>query len=312
MFAIRLSFHYDRFIMKKCLLVTNGFSRNPNNQYKIKRLTEEFHERGFVAETKDAIELLPYSDGNDTYLDLAEYAFAIDLDKDMYLARILSQKLPLFNSYESMMLSDDKMMSILCLRKSGIVAPITIPAPLCYAAKPDLDDVSRFLDKVENALSYPLVFKECHGSLGRQVLLIHDRKELEDVERKYSATQHLYEQFLSRHQGHDYRIIVIDGKVIACMERVNKDDFRSNIALGGKGYDVTSTLDDSFKEVALKATKALGLLYAGIDVGISDDDKPMFIEANGNAFFTEIEEVTHINIASILVDAILNKIKMKN
>lgn len=295
--------------MKKCLLVINGFSKNPNNDYKVRRLTEEFSRRGVLAITKDAIDLLPLCMGDEIHLDLGDYAFAIDLDKDMYLAKALSLKLPLFNSYESMMLSDDKMMSILKLKDTGVISPLTIPSPLCYNPNPGKEEVKRFLDQIEEKLSYPLVFKECHGSLGRQVLLVHDRKELEDVEDKYKYTQHLYEKFLARHQGHDYRIIVIDGKVIACMERVNENDFRSNIALGGKGYDVTATLSDDFKNLALKATKALGLLYAGIDVGISDDEKPVFIEANGNAFFTEIEEVTNINIASILVDAIMSKIE---
>jgi RimK family alpha-L-glutamate ligase len=295
--------------MKKCLLVINGFARNPNNTYKVKRLTEEFRLRGVVAETKDAIELLPLCDGEDIRLDLSSYSFAIDLDKDAYLAKVLSMKLPLFNSYESMMLSDDKMMSILKLQGYGIKAPITIPAPLCYLDSPDDMDVKRFLDKVETVLSYPLVFKQCHGSLGRQVLLIHNRDELERIEKKYRQSEHLYEQFLSKHQGHDYRIIVIDDKVIACMERRNEHDFRSNIALGGIGRDVTNTLADNYKELALRATKALGLLYAGIDVGTSDEDKPVFIEANGNAFFTEIEQVTKINIAAVLVDSILKRTK---
>lgn len=294
--------------MKKALFVINGYLNNPNNAYKIKRLKEEFLPYGVECVVRDAISLLPFCRGDEIELDLSAYSFAMDFDKDMYLAKVLSMKLPLFNSYESMMLSDDKMLSILSLQNEGVLAPETIPAPLCYTQNPDLEKRMQFLDILEKRLGYPLVFKECHGSLGRQVLLVHDRKELEEIEEKYCLTQHLYEKFLSLHQGHDYRIIVIDGKVIACMERKNSHDFRSNIALGGTGKDVTDILDESYKELALKASEALGLLYAGIDVGISDEGKPVFIEANGNAFFTEIEAVSKINIAKELVMAILKRI----
>lgn len=293
--------------MKKALIIINGYVINPNISYKIKRLKEEFLKLNVECEVKDAIALLPYCYGNKIDLDLSAYSFAIDMDKDCYLAKIISMELPMFNSYESMILSDDKMLSIIKLKNSGINCPLTIPSPLCYLNNPDKKIIDTFLDKVEEALSYPLVFKECHGSLGRQVVLIKNRKELEDIENRYKNTQHLYENFLDKNQGHDYRIIVIGGKVIACMERINENDFRSNIALGGKGYDVTNTISEEYKNLALKASEVLGLDYAGIDVGISNEDKPVFIEANGNAFFTEIEEVTHKNIAETLAKYILSK-----
>ena len=295
--------------MKKALLVTNGYFKNQNNEYKAARLKEEFLPLGISVEVKDAVELLPLCNGLDIDLDLSSYTFAIDLDKDNYLAKVLSLKLPLFNSYESMMLSDDKMLSILALYHSGVNAPVTIPAPLCYTPKPDNQTMKRFLDRVEKELGYPLVFKECHGSLGKQVLLIHDRAELEEIEQKYLMTQHFYEKFLSKHKGHDYRIIVIGDEVISCMERKNEHDFRSNIALGGIGRDVTSTLSQAYKDLALKASKALGLIYAGIDVGTDENENPIFIEANGNAFFTEIEKVTGINIAKKLAEYIAKQIK---
>ena len=68
---------------------------------------------------------------------------------------------------------------------------------------------------------------------------------------------------------------------------------------------------EEYKKLAIDACIALGLDYAGIDVGISDDDKPCFIEANSNAFFTEIEKVTGINITGLLVEYLLKKYKTK-
>lgn len=293
----------------KALIVINGYFENPNNTYKIKRLKEEFLPYGIQCEVKDALSLLPCCEGDTIDLDLSQYSFAIDMDKDIYLAKILSMSLPLFNSYDAMRLSDDKMLSILQLKKSGIKCPLTIPAPLCYVSNPDGNDVNDFLNFVEEKLAYPMVFKECHGSLGKQVFLIHDRSELEEMEKRYRFTQHFYEKFLAKHQGSDYRIIVIGDKVVACMNKINKKDFRSNIALGGMAVDVTDTIPQKYKDLALKATSCLHLDYAGIDVGIFDDDEPVFIEANGNAFFTEIEKVTKINVAKVLVKHIVSKLR---
>ncbi len=72
---------------------------------------------------------------------------------------------------------------------------------------------------------------------------------------------------------------------------------------------MTASLPQSYKDLALKASKALGLLYAGIDVGTDENDEPIFIEANGNAFFTEIEKVSGINIAKKLAEYIAEKVK---
>ena len=295
--------------MKKILIIKNGYSDNPNNTYKANRFVEEFSLKGIKADIVSALDLLPICNGNEILINkLSEYSLGIDLDKDSYLADCLeSLNFPLCNSAASLHLSDDKMSSIIALKGLGIESPLTIPAPLCYINNVDKDRLNHFLDTIEKELGYPLVFKANHGSMGKQVILVNDRTELESIELQNKSIPHLYEKFLSKHKGHDYRIMVVGNEVVACMERINKNDFRSNIALGGKGYDVTNTLDNTFKEVALKACKALKLDYAGIDVAISNDDKPIFIEANGNAFFTEIEKVTNVNITKKLVNYLIDK-----
>ncbi len=292
------------------LCVFNSFSDNVNNEYKYQRLKEEFLPYDVVLDKTDALSILPLCYGDKTVIEgLDDYDFVIYLDKDNYLAKAISDKLPLFNSYESLILSDDKMLSLLQLEKYDIPCPLTIPAPLCYVDEVKEEKKQRFFSTLEKNLTYPFVFKENYGSLGRQVKLIHNREELESTYEKYKKVPHLYERFLSKNQGHDYRLIVIDKKVIAVMERINEKDFRSNIALGGIGVDATDTIPESYKEIAVKASEALKLDYAGIDIGIDDDGKPMFLEANGNAFFTEIEKVTKINIAKEIVKMILSRIE---
>lgn len=287
----------------------NSYSDNPNNEYKYQRLKDEFLPYGVRLDKADALSLLPFCYGDETVIEkLVGYDFVIYLDKDNYLAKAISEKVKMFNSYESLVLSDDKMLSILQLEHQGVHAPLTIPAPLCYLEKNNKEKEEFFLSSLEKNLGYPMVFKENHGSLGKQVRLISSREELEKTYQGYKKIPHLYEKFLSKHRGHDFRLIVVDKKVVAVMERINEADFRSNIALGGRGKDATDTIPESFKDMAIKVSTALKLDYAGIDIAMDDDGSPMFLEANGNAFFTEIEKVTNINIAKEIVKMILKRL----
>ena len=291
------------------LIVINGYTHNASLLKKASRLKEALFSKGVSSDILLSTSLLAISTGDENRVSLpARYDFCFYLDKDSYLCRALSLLMPVFNSYESLLLSDDKMLTLQALQGTGIKAPETIAAPLCYVDRPDRKAAEAFLDGVERRLSYPLVFKACHGSLGRQVRRIEDRKDLESCYYENCHLPHLYEAYLPFHPGRDYRLITIGERAVACMERVNERDFRSNIALGGKGFDVTDSLPDTYKEVALKAAKALLLDYAGIDIAIGKDGEPLFLEANGNAFFSEIEKVTGIDIASLLVDHVLRKL----
>ena len=292
------------------LILVNGYQENVSARQKQERLFEELVRAGCSVTVMKATRIPAFSAGDRSgFLSEGRFDFCIDMDKDLYLAKAISQEMPLFNSYRSLVLSDDKMSSLLALRGQGIEAPLTIAAPLCYLEAPDPREVRSFLDIVEERLSYPLVYKACHGSLGRQVLRIDDRKALEEVYDRNKAIPHLYEKFLSAHAGHDYRVLVVGGKVIAAMERVNEKDFRSNIALGGKGRDRTKDLPEDFRRMAVCSAKALDLDYAGIDLAIGERGEPLFLEANGNAFLTEIEAVTGVNVAKAFVDWILEKLK---
>ncbi len=293
----------------KALIVINSFSKEKANLNKANRLKEELEKKGVEADIRKASSLLFSSFGDQISLDLKEYSFCFYLDKDAYLARVISYQIPLFNSYESLLLSDDKMHSILALRNSGVKVPETISAPLCYVDDPDSNIVDEFLLSVEERLSYPLVFKQVHGSLGRQVKLVSNREELRKTYLENKKQPHLYEEYIERKPAYDYRLIVIGEKAVASIKRVNENDFRSNIALGGVGFDVTNKLPTEFEKTAISAAKVLKLDYAGIDL-LSKDGEPLFIEANGNAFFEETEKVTKVNIAEALVTHALIKLKL--
>ena len=79
------------------------------------------------------------------------------------------------------------------------------------------------------------------------------------------------------------------------MKRVNEDDFRSNVARGGKGEKVE--IPKTFIDMAEKAAKLLELDYCGVDLLIGEQGEPVLCEVNSNAFIKGIEEVTGYNVA---------------
>ena len=91
------------------------------------------------------------------------------------------------------------------------------------------------------------------------------------------------------------------------MNRINNNDFRSNIYLGGKGVDVTTSVSNDIKDIALKANKILNLDYSGVDIMLDNNDIPTLLEVNSNPFFSEVEKVTKINITKSLIDYLISK-----
>lgn len=59
--------------------------------------------------------------------------------------------------------------------------------------------------------------------------------------------------------------------------------------------------------MAEKVSKAISLDYAGIDIMFGPNYEPILTEVNSNAFFTEIEKVSGVNITKLLVEHILSK-----
>ena len=287
----------------KVLIIYNGYSLIEQTKYKIRRLVEEIEKVNLIPKTVSSLELFA---NTSTSIDYTDVCFAINLDKDYYLAKYLEKFFPVYNSAESTKICDDKMSTLLHLNNI-VKIPKTISSPLCYLDELDKKKADEFVNYVKDNLSFPMVFKQCYGSLGKQVKLISNIKELKETYYSSYMIPHIYEEYLSKHKGNDYRIIVIGNKVIAAMNRINKKDFRSNIYLGGNGVDVTNSVSKDIKNIAIKANKILNLDYSGVDIMLDNNDSPTLLEVNSNPFFSEVEKVTNINITKELIKYLVGK-----
>ncbi|MGK0308627.1 MAG: ribosomal protein S6--L-glutamate ligase, partial [Urechidicola sp.] len=88
-------------------------------------------------------------------------------------------------------------------------------------------------------------------------------------------------------------------KVIGAMKRQGKEgEFRSNLHRGGSAIIIELT--DEEEKTALKATKAMGLGIAGVDM-LQSSKGPLVLEVNSSPGLEGIEVATKKNIAKEII-----------
>ncbi len=290
----------------KGLIFVNPFLVPKESIHQAERLKEEFNKRGVKVEIISDGYLRVVADGNGAKIDIPQSDFAIYLDKDKYLSELLSKSgIRLFNKHQSVRVCDDKATTYLALMGQGIKIPKTIFGALCYDKGLPLNENATL--KIAGQLGYPVIVKESFGSMGKGVYKADTNEQLLAVMEKIKTKPHLFQEYLSYQKGVDIRVIVIGGKTVAVMKRTNENDFRSNIAQGGKGekFDIPF----NFKQTAENCAKILDLDYCGVDLIYGNDGEPVLCEVNSNAFIKGIEEVTGINVAGLYADYIIKTIE---
>lgn len=275
----------------KGFILINAYTQSESELYQPRRLREELQKLNVTVDLVRNVCV-------DTRVD---YDFCVYLDKDKYGARLLEgQGLRLFNRAAAIETCDDKMLT--CLALQGFPVPETFSAPLCYTPEEEVSE--RLLARAEERLGYPLVVKECYGSLGKGVYFIENRVQLLEICKKLQCKPHLFQKFIHTSYGTDVRVIVIGGKARCAMKRTGQG-FLSNVAAGGAGEPFP--LDRQTAALCEDVSRRLGLDYCGIDL-LFGESGFLICEVNSNAFFAAAERVTGINVAKIYAEHIFEQI----
>lgn len=205
------------------------------------------------------------------------------------------------NSSYAITHSRDKLYSLQLLLNNGLDIPIT-----GFANSPlDTNDLIKMVG------GSPLIVKLLEGTQGKGVVLAETKKAAESVINAFKSLNAniLVQEFIKEANGKDLRCFVIDGKVVAAMQReAPPGEFRANIHLGGTGTLVKITKEE--RKLAVQAAKAMGLVVAGVDI-IRSSKGPLLLEVNSSPGLEGIEGASGKDIARDMIKAIERNVAKK-
>lgn len=203
------------------------------------------------------------------------------------------------NSAAAITQSRDKLFSLQLLLNNGVDIPTT-----GFANSPlDTNDLIKMVG------GSPLIVKLLEGTQGKGVVLAETKKAAESVINAFKSLNAniLVQEFIKEANGKDIRCFVIDGKVVAAIQReALPGEFRANIHLGGTASIIKVTPEE--KKIAIRAAKAMNLKVAGVDI-IRSAKGPLLLEVNSSPGLEGIEGATNKDIAGEMIKAIEKQFK---
>lgn len=213
------------------------------------------------------------------------------LDFGAAILQHLNENLGIYcpQSADGLLTARDKMKTVMRLSVSGIKVPLTT-----FAKNPV--HVESLMDSLGGL---PVVGKLLRGSQGQGVMIFRDPEQTNtSLESFWKLNIDVMMQRYIESDRKDIRAIVVGDKVVVAMERSGKKDFRANISQGGSGCLIKLTEEQ--EQICVKASKALGLSFSGVDLMKDENGKSYIIEVNGNPG-TKIIDITGHNYFDNLV-----------
>jgi RimK family alpha-L-glutamate ligase len=204
------------------------------------------------------------------------------------LHRLEERGVRVVNSPRAIERTVDKFWTSSLLERCGIPTPDTVVCESpeeAMAAFRSLGDV---------------IVKPLFGSMGLGMVRVADEEMAYRVFRTVETIRGVY--YLQRtidHEGRDYRVFVLGGRVLGAIER-RADGWRTNISRGGQA--LPASLTDDWAALAVRAAAAVGAEYAGVDLLPARDGTMYVLEVNGIPGWRGLQDATGIDVAGALVD----------
>ncbi|MGC8831413.1 MAG: ATP-grasp domain-containing protein [Thermoproteota archaeon] len=143
----------------------------------------------------------------------------------------------------------------------------------------------------------PFFLKPVYGSRGRGVKLVEKVEEKPIVE----GCGAWIAQSSAKEDNWDLRILVLGDQVLAAIKRVS-DKPVTNIARGAVGEIFEA--DREVEKLAVKASKALNCLFAGVDISFRKGEA-FILDVNPQPDFMGVEKTMGINVAREIINYML-------
>jgi RimK family alpha-L-glutamate ligase len=209
--------------------------------------------------------------------------------------------IPVYNDGHAVERSVDKGMTSFLLHNAGL------PTPMTWV----LRDRSEALSIAESELKKGnlLISKPLFGSQGEGIRRIEKMTDLFWLTSSHGV---YYLQRFVHCEGvgfSDNRVFVINGRAVAAMRRRGKS-WLNNVAKGASCELID--LDPEMAEIAVKATSALAMDYAGVDIIRDREGRCTIIEVNSIPAWKGLESVCDVNIAELMAEDLITRRINKN
>jgi ribosomal protein S6--L-glutamate ligase len=195
------------------------------------------------------------------------------------------------NPSDAILRARDKLRAHQLLAAEGIHMPVTV-----FGDNPD--DTGDLLNLLGPS---PHVIKLTESSQGTGVILAEKLSASRGITEALRGlyANFLVQEYIEEAKGADVRCFVVGDRVVAAMRRqAPAGEFRSNLHRGGSAVGVKPSQAEC--DVAIRATRVLGLGVAGVDL-IRSDRGPLVLEVNASPGLEGIESASKKDIAGEIV-----------
>lgn len=194
----------------------------------------------------------------------------------------------LFNSAEISAVCNDKRMTHLCFADIGVHMADTV-----------------FLESFSTNFAqfdYPSVLKSSAGHGGSEVFLVSSKEDAATHAGSFCDQRCLLQNPVTL--GKDVRVYLLDGEILAAVERRSATDFRSNFSLGGTACLTAPTQD--MLNVIEKVIRKLSPWFVGVDFTFDQNGMPLLNEIEDIVGTRMLYKFTDIEIHHHLILSLKN------
>ena len=204
----------------------------------------------------------------------------------------------IYNAVSAIERTVDKAMTSFLLHSHGVSTPATWVCESRMHADTILQTARQ--------KNQTLVMKPLFGSQGLGVRKLLADEALPVPMQQYVDGVYYFQQLIETADApHDYRVFVINGKIVATMKRIGSS-WVNNVAAGGRCEIVYP--NEVLSQLALQAASALDIDYCGVDIIQATSGEYYVLEVNSIPAWKGLQSVTNQNIAQLLVDDFLSKV----
>ena len=209
----------------------------------------------------------------------------------------------IYNDVRAIERTVDKTMTSFLLRSHGVATPVTW---VCESRKH-----AESIRQTAASHHQTIVMKPLFGSQGLGVRKLHADEPLPVPMQQFVDGVYYFQQLIetpmieAKAAPHDYRVFVINGKVVAAMKRIGSS-WVNNVAAGGRCE--VAHQNEVMNTLALKAAAAVDIAYCGVDIIQAATGEYYVLEVNSIPAWKGLQSVVELDIAQLLVDDFLSKI----